>query len=242
MRVYLNRLLYIIVLILYHNLIFSQENYNQTDSNGLKQGKWVKMWNNGMVKYQGKFKDGKPVGEFKYFYPSGKLQTVLTFSDDGRHAKNVTYSENGKKIASGEFIDKKKEGKWSYYSDIDGKLVSEENYSNGLLEGKAITYYPNTGKPFEIIEYKNGIKDGIWIKYFPEGEIMTKTFYKNGKLQGSFLNYSPEGKLLVKGEYNKGNQDGIWEFYDESGNLYRKEVYNEGRLINTISLENNKDK
>ena len=142
---------------------YSQSSYNKTDGQGLKQGKWIKMWNNGMVKYKGQFQDNRPYGEFRYFYPSGKLKAVMTFSENGKKAHNISYHENGKKLAEGEYANRKKEGVWRYYSDQDGKLVSEERYENGKLNGKVITYYPETGKPFEIVEYKIGVKEGAWI-------------------------------------------------------------------------------
>ena len=34
------------------------------------------------------------------------------------------------------------EGKWKFFFD-DGKILSEENYKNGLLDGDLINYYPN---------------------------------------------------------------------------------------------------
>jgi antitoxin component YwqK of YwqJK toxin-antitoxin module len=232
-------LLAIIFLMLFTQTTVAQSQYNKADSNGLKQGQWIKMWNNGMVKYKGNFKDDKPVGEFKYFYPSGKLKAVMTFSDNGTRAHNISYHENGKKMAEGIFINRKKEGNWKYFSDVDEKLVSEENYSNGVLNGKSVTYYIDLGKPFEIIEYKNGKKHGKWIKYFTDGKIMTETTYVNGALEGPFVNYDPDGTLIVKGAYKGGEMNGTWLYYDDKGKLYRKEVYNMGNLV---KLEKEADK
>ncbi len=212
---------------------FAQENYNRIDTNGWKQGKWIKMWSNGEIKYKGQFHDDQPYGEFRYYYPSGKLKAIMTFQEDGKKAHNITYHENGEKMAEGDFIQQKKEGIWKYYGE-DGKLIYEETYHNGTLNGKKITYYPESGQPFEVLEYKNGIKNGKWIKYFPEGTMMTQTQYINGKLEGDFVNYTPEGKILVKGKYKNDKQDGVWEFYDEAtGKLLRKEHYRAGKLIKT---------
>lgn len=213
--------------------LVGQTTYNKTDKNGLKQGKWVKMWDNGMVRYEGFFKNDKPTGTFKYFYPSGKEKATVTFSDEGDTAHNISYHENGKKMAEGDFVSQKKVGVWKYFSDVDEKLVSEEHYKDGLLDGESITFYPDKGKPFENITYKNGVKNGKWIKYFPNGKKMTETTYKDGKLEGPFVNYDPDGKLIVKGQYRDGEMDGVWLYYDENGALYRKEVYNKGQLINS---------
>ncbi len=227
----------VVLLILFALPAFGQNKYNKVDAQGLKQGQWVKMWNNGVVKYKGRFTDNKPVGEFKYFYPSGKLKSVMTFSESGTKAHNISYHENGKKMAEGNFIDRKKVGIWQYFSDVDEKLVSEEHYKNGLLDGKSTTYYINKGKPFEVVAYEKGIKNGEWVKYFMDGKIMTRTFYVDGKLQGTFVNYDPNGTLIVKGQYNNGEMDGTWLYYDEKGKLYRKEVYKTGRLLNAEDVD-----
>jgi len=230
----------IVALLLLAQFSFGQNQYNKVDANGMKQGQWVKMWNNGMVMYKGTFKNDKPVGEFKYFYPSGKLKSVMTFSEDASKAHNISYHENGKKMAEGNFVNKKKVGSWKYYSDVDEKLVSVENYKNGLLNGKSITYYIDEGKPFEVFVYRNGVKNGEWVKYFIDGQIMTYTFLVNGKLQGDFVNYNPDGILIVKGQYNDGEMDRTWLYYDEKGKLYRKEVYNKGNLVNAEDVEEEK--
>ena len=44
-----------------------------SDENGKKQGKWMKR-KDGVKFYAGQFKDDIPVGEFKYYYPNGKLK------------------------------------------------------------------------------------------------------------------------------------------------------------------------
>ena len=227
----------VLILVLLTQLAFGQTSYNKVDASGMKQGEWVKMWNNGVVKYKGVFKNDKPVGVFNYYYPSGKLKSVMTFSEDGSRAHNISYHENGKKMAEGDFVNQKKVGVWKYFSDVDEKLVTEENYKNGVLDGKSTTYYIDEGKPFEVIEYRKGIKNGAWVKYFMDDQIMTRAFYVNGKLDGDFVNYDPNGTLIVKGQYSDGEMEGTWLYYDEKGKLYRKEVYNKGALVSTEDLD-----
>ena len=228
----------LLILVLLTQLAFGQTGYNKVDASGMKQGQWLKMWNNGVVKYKGFFKNDKPTGVFNYYYPSGKLKSVMTFSEDGSKAHNIAYHENGKKMAEGNFVNQKKMGVWKYFSDVDEKLVSEENYKNGLREGKSTTYYIDKGKPFEVTEYVKGIKNGEWVKYFMDGQIMTRTFNVNGKLNGDFVNYDPNGTLIVKGQYSDGEMDGTWLYYDEKGKFYRKEVYSKGALVSTDDLNN----
>ena len=190
---------------------------NVTDSQGRKQGKWVKKYERGTIRYEGTFVDDIPVGEFKYYYIDGKLKAVTVYSDSGDSATTKTYHKNGKPMAEGVYFQKKKTGKWLYYSDIDGALLSEEHYENGLLNGQQTTYYPDLGKPAEIIEYKQGKREGILHKFFPDGSTMTEGTYVNDSLDGKFTLYYPDGKIQLKGAYDNGMHTGEWKYFDENG-------------------------
>lgn len=106
--------------------VFTQSQ-NQIDAQGQKQGRWVKAYNNGKVRYIGQFRDDRPYGEFNYYYESGALQTITNFSDDGIIAQTKTFHENGTPMATGNYIRQKKEGLWRYYSDIDSSLIDPRN-------------------------------------------------------------------------------------------------------------------
>ncbi len=201
---------------------------NRTDANGLRQGKWVGTYSNGTVRYRGQFRNGKPYGMFRYFYPAGMLKAKMIYSDNGRVAHVRTFQLSGKPMAEGKFVNHKKDSTWLYFSDVDGKLVLEENYKIGVKQGPFIIYYPSTGKPSELTDYKNGRKNGRWIKYFPDGKISTSGTYVNDTLQGTFLVYGVNGKLLIKGRYRNAMQEGIWMMYDSLGNLQKKELFHGG--------------
>jgi antitoxin component YwqK of YwqJK toxin-antitoxin module len=205
----------ILLIIACMNPAFSQ---NKTDNNGLKQGKWVKNYDYGGIRYEGQFEDNKPVGEFRYYYKNGNLKATTFYKAFGDSAQTISYHKNGKKMAEGVYFKQQKEGKWLYYSDIDSALISEENYKNGQLHGRVITFYPESGKPAEIVVYVHGKREGPLLKYFPEGNIMTEGTYVNDSLNGKFTLYWPDGQIQVKGAYDKGIQSGAWTYYDEEGN------------------------
>jgi len=216
--------LFFFILLLTPLLSFTQSQ-NQEDASGHKQGKWIKSYRNGSVRYIGQFKDNRPYGQFKYFYESGALQAITDYSDDGVIAHTQTFHENGAPLAEGKYIRQKKEGKWRYYSDIDSSLVAEEHYKKGILHGKSINYYPETGKPAEVFEYIDGKKEGPYLKYFPDGSTMTKGNYKNGLLDGNFTLFYPNGSIELKGQYKAGEQVGNWNYFDEEGNVIPEEDF-----------------
>ena len=54
---------------------------NVTDEDGLKQGKWTKVYPNGTMAYEVYFENDKPVGEYKRYHENGKLSSVLTYKE-----------------------------------------------------------------------------------------------------------------------------------------------------------------
>ncbi|PLW98682.1 MAG: hypothetical protein C0591_03930 [Marinilabiliales bacterium] len=204
-----------LLMFIFINISLSQ---NLTDQQGRKQGKWVKNYNYGSMRYEGMFLDDKPVGEFKYYYKDGSLKAITRYSASGDSAATKSFHKNGKTMAEGIYFKQQKEGKWLYYSDLDEALISEENYKNGQLHGKLITFYPESGKPAEILEYREGKREGPLLKFFPEGSTMTEGTYVNDSLDGKFTLYWPDGKIQVSGAYDHGMQSGDWTYYDEEGN------------------------
>ena len=217
--------------ILSFTLILPASGQNRKDAHGLRQGQWTGTYSNGALRYKGTFKNGKPVGTFFYYYPTGLLKAKMRYADNGHIARVITYHLNGKPLAQGKFIDKKKDSTWRYYSDTDGKLVLEETFTKGIKNGPTIVYYGNTGKPSELTEYKNGRKNGRWVTYFPDGKISTEGFYVNDTLQGPYKAYDINGKLLIKGQYEHALQEGLWMIYDTTGKLQRKEFFHNGLQV-----------
>lgn len=199
-------------------LLSVAQSINQSDANGHKQGKWIKSFANGIPRYEGQFNKDKPYGEFKHYYISGVLKAITTYSTDGVIARTKTYHENSYPMAEGKFIMQLKDSVWRYFSDVDGKLISDETYKKGKLDGISNIYYPESGIIAESIEYIDNLKNGEFRKYFPEGSIMTEGTYVNNQLEGNFVLYFPNGKIQLEGKYNNGRQIGNWNYFDEDGN------------------------
>jgi antitoxin component YwqK of YwqJK toxin-antitoxin module len=146
------------------NQLIGQEQINQTDHRGRKQGEWKATFTDGRTRYTGQFRDDVPYGEFRYCFPSGELRSVNVFSQNGKVAHNKTYFENNLLMAEGKYFNQKKDSTWRFYSDIDGNMLSEEDYLNDLRHGLVKNYYPDSGKLLEVIHYKDGKKNGAWQK------------------------------------------------------------------------------
>jgi antitoxin component YwqK of YwqJK toxin-antitoxin module len=212
-------------------VLFAQDTVNVTDGIGHRQGYWRKLDTAGQIVYEGRFKDGIPAGEFRYYYPNGKLKTISKVSNQGRRAVTVSYFPNGKEMAAGNYVNEKKDSTWQFFSESNGTLVSQETYQAGLINGLSRVFYPEGGLS-ELYNYKNGIKDGLWEQYYLDGKLKLRGVYKAGDKQGPFKTWYNSGQLMMEGQYSLGHQDGTWIYYTEKGTVSKKEIYDKGALLN----------
>lgn len=201
---------------------------NQLDAQGRKQGYWVKL-SGDTLKYDGTFQDDVPVGQFRYYYPDKTIKSVVQYSEKGLMAKAVNYSPKGKKMAEGEYWDKKKHGLWKYYNDEE-KLIKIEDYHSGIPEGEWINYFPD-GKPISIKHYERGVLNGPFCEFFADSLINFKGTYKNGLTDGLVTYYYLSGKVMVSGNYKAEVKDGLWMYFNEIGQADKRMTYADGRLI-----------
>lgn len=225
---------------------------NQTDSQGRKQGHWIKRYPDQTILYEGYFKDDHPVGEFKRYYKDKTLKSVLRYSSNGKEAKAILYHPDGKIASSGKYIDQKKEGKWQFFADApEVHLLFEETYTGNLRNGQSVMFFPDSTVA-EIVNYVNDVRHGQWIRYYPGGSVCLKSNYVNGRIDGKFEVWFDNGRIQYSGQYKNDDRDGLWLIYNSDGSIkYRIEYVNgitNDRQMDIDasnyldSLENNKGK
>lgn len=208
----------------------AQSRENEVDAQGRRQGAWKTYTPEGVLKFEGQFKDDKPFGTFTYYYADGKKRAVTTFEEGGK-AHTEVYSKEGKKIADGNYIDKKRDGLWQFYSDFDGALISEEHYKDGQKEGEMINYYPDNGKIAEKVNFVKDWEDGPYYQYFEDGKIAAQGTYKAGMLVGDYKFFFMNGKVQLEGKYLNGQKEGDWHYYDKEGDLIKTEKFKAGKIV-----------
>jgi len=224
------RIFILLLFAIFSSSMFGQDTLNMLDDKGLRQGFWCKRDSAGRIMYEGRFKDGLPAGEFRYYYKNGKIKTVSIISDMGKRAKTISYFPNGRKMAEGNYVNEKKDSIWLFFSESKGTLVSEERYSDGFSEGPSKVFYPEGGLS-EIHDYKKGVREGLWEQYYLDGKIKLRGTFMAGEKQGLFQTFYTSGKLMISGNYHSGHQDGTWIYYLENGVVSKKEIYDRGSLV-----------
>ena len=158
---------------------------NRTDDKGRRQGPWTDFYSNGQKRYEGQFKNDRCTGEFKYYDEQGRLKATNLFDKSGEKALNKTYAENGTLIATGYYLNQKKEGVWQYFSRDNGKMILEEDNKDGKAHGTSKVYYET-------------------------GTLMMERQFVDGLMEGHAKIYYPSGALKEEGDYLHGEKTGIW--------------------------------
>lgn len=198
------------------------------DENGNKQGKWEYYYETGELKAEGEYKDdlkvglwkylfieghveqtgryvaGKPVGTWNWFYENKQLRKEEEYINGLPDGPSIEYSDSGSVIATGDFVDGFKEGKWEYRI---GNVKTEGHYLEGERHGKWVSTYVDTDKKQFEGEYINGLENGTHVHYYPNG------------------------KPHRRGKYVLGNRDGLWEILMPDGSIALTIEYENGREI-----------
>ncbi|MFL5810969.1 MAG: toxin-antitoxin system YwqK family antitoxin [Flavisolibacter sp.] len=171
--------------------------------------------------------DGRPEGEFKFFYPDGNIAKTGNYKNGQIEGAATIYYQNGAVFGLQTYTEGKKEGLQKYYFPT-GKKKSMVNYVAGKMNGKSETYYEN-GNIQESMEYTADSADGNYRYYYSSGQLWTEKTYKDGMLMNVKAVYDKNGKELDKGNLENGN--GFVNFYTEEGKIYSKETFQNGRKI-----------
>jgi antitoxin component YwqK of YwqJK toxin-antitoxin module len=229
--------MYYRLLILFTVLIpvaaLSQNNdtINQSDANGLKQGYWEKRSPEGTLVYQGRFKNGNPVGEMRRYYETGELKAILFYKDNTPRVKTRFFYSDGEIAGEGSYLGNQKDSLWTQYSFYSGAITSTEMYSKGLKNGMERKYYSN-GQVSEEIGWSSDIKHGIWNQYFEDGTIKLRSTYSHGAVSGPYAFFWPNGNLYIKGQFVDNKRHGTWQFFTDEGKLKSEIVYHYGEAEN----------
>lgn len=212
----------------------SQEQVNQTDASGLRQGLWKKQYTNGKTIYEGRFVDNKPTGNWKRYHDNGKIQAEIAYFEKSDSAFTTLFDLAGNRMAEGIFLNQKKVGEWKYFSE--GRLVSEDSFSNGLKKGLSKKYYPS-GAILETSEWENGLRNGKYFAFFENGQSYLEVNYFNDLREETCRSYFESGKVEMEAFYKSDKRHGDWKYYNESGELLYTLKYKDGVLLNPELLD-----
>lgn len=203
---------------------------NQLDDQGRKTGPWKVEYDNGNTRYEGRFREGKPVGMMKRYYETGMMQAKMDFGSGSGRCYAEMFYKKGNKAAEGIYVGQSKDSVWTYFSRADETVRIREGYEAGQLHGKSFRYYPD-GTVSEEVTWNRGIREGPWIQYYEEGNVRLKSQYADDMLNGPYNVYHTDSTLIISGMFINDLTEGTWKFYDDTGSLVDSLAYRGGEPV-----------
>lgn len=215
---------------------------NKKDSQGRKQGAWVKYYPDGKTTlYSGQFKDDRPVGEFRYYFESGKIKSIVQHETKER-SYAWFYFENEQLMSEGQYVNQKKDSVWKNFNE-QGFLVSKETFKNNRLNGEKLIYYIQnqieTGdvKCAQLETYKDSILHGPYVEFFSTGSKKQQGAYILGKKDGVWETYHTDGSVATRIKFREGKAYGYARSFDEEGNELFKSYWLDGKRLDAKALD-----
>ncbi len=185
---------------------------NYIDINKKKQGKWIKYYDSGKIRYKGYFINDKPTGTFMFYHPNEKIKSLLSYDSQGC-SKAEIFWENGNRAARGDYDENNlRNNTWYIYFE-DEVLSAVITYNHGVADGPVKMYYPGTGKKVLECGYKDGKLDGYYKKFFEGGLLIEEGPYVKGTRNGYWKFYTTTGAIDEEGNFVNGEKDGDWIVY-----------------------------
>lgn len=213
---------------------FPQEKLNRTDAAGMKTGKWISRYPNGMLRYEGSFDKDKPVGSWKRYHENGKVKALMNHRLNSERVFASLFDAEGKLYAKGVFDGAIRDSTWNFYSGE--KLVMTENYRLGKKDGKAIGYFENGAIKYEK-SWKEDLTSGNFVEYDPSGIKRREIYYENDKKNGPASFYDENGTKTMEGEYRDDLSEGTWKMLDKEGQLKYQIKYSKGEILDKGALD-----
>lgn len=165
------------------------------------------IWNEqGNLEAEFIYDKGHLTNEAKYYFPNGKLQKVIPYTQGFVHGKLVIYDEQGNHIEEILYKNGQKEGEASGFWNPTLVKYQEQNQAGLLIYG---SYFdPQSSIVAEV-------KDGTGTKAIFHGEnLYSLISYKNGSPEGEIKNFSSDGNLQSSYMIYEGKKTGSeWQYY-----------------------------
>ena len=187
-------------------------------------------YENGNVKSELRYKDGRLNGECVWYFPNGKPEMKINYVMDTLQGESLRWYENGFVQSRSFYKDNENDSVFESYN-VTGDLVKREYYRKGVRHGSVTQWYDN-GELFLEGTYNEGMFDGRWIIYYADGSIGSTATYNMGR--GVQIGYSPDGVMITKIHYKDNVKDGEELRYNKQGEVVEILIWEDGEFVKKI--------
>lgn len=202
---------------------------------GDKLGDWKYYYSSGKLKSNGRYRNNRRIGSWKYYFATGEVEQEGIFKRGVPDGLWKWYFKSGS-IKREEYYRLGMEEGESLEYDNEGNIIAQGNYIEGMKEGKwRYNFYFHT----EEGAYVNDYKDGEWLYYYSNGEKYFNGNFSQGNKNGKHIYFYKNGKIKEVQYYLFGRKTKNWEFYDNYGTLLKILTFEDDKLIKIdgISVE-----
>ena len=194
------------------------------DDRGQFQDQWQEFYPDGTLRAEGRYRNGRRVGRWRFYFPNGDLEQTGVFNNRGEHdGEWIWYHPNGQKHIVQTYANGLGDGRFTEFLDDGETVVVEGDYIEGERHGNwSIT------SGFERMEgrYRNGERHGRWRTHsLINGKLMFEGSFVDGLPNGKHVYFQENGRVLEEGSYTMGRLNGVWKKYDERGQVYVTVTY-----------------
>lgn len=214
----------------------SQQFCSYKDEKGVevKHGEYRKWYPNGKLQVKSFYADGELEGLYESYYDSGPINKQCSYVHGQEQGLCTDYSKDGKKLSTTTFKEGFKNGPYVKY-DKDGKMIERGVFANDLKNG-LWEFYDKNGSIKEKGEFKDDFKHGKFIIYNKDGQPSSQGFYSQNEEIGHWIYFGQNGQRKNEGNYVNGKKHGRWVDYDSSGLEVRNTYYDYGKKLDSVKV------
>jgi antitoxin component YwqK of YwqJK toxin-antitoxin module len=223
-----------------------EEKYNR----GTRQGP-RKIWQFWTLVMDEVYDHGKLDGSFTMWRDDKKkIPRVVGTYDHGKKIGSWVWTDkNNKTEREGAFVDGKKAGVWTEYTDdivtytgsfTDGKPDGEFIYSDAKGNeigrftitagtGTMLTFHTNK-KPSSKAPMVDGKLQGKYQELTPRGKVIVEGYYSSDKKNGSWREWTENGVPTLEQHWKRGKLDGVMKKFDDAGKVAVEATYKDGKV------------
>ena len=184
-------------------------------------------WENGKLKSELRYVDGKLYGECVWYDANGQRQTQASYVNDTLEGQYLRWHQNGQ-LAEERWYKKGVQDSVCLTYSEKGNLSSKDYYSSGMLNGDSRKWFDN-GQVFQEGQYVDGMMDGLWYIFYPSGALASKAEYNMGT--GKQICYEESGYKCLEVPYVNNVKHGKEIYYNPDGRVTKVVEYEKGKVI-----------
>lgn len=166
-------------------------------------------------------------GVKKDYWENGNIKLELRYENGKLNGESVWYTQKGQLAVKGNYKDDVLDGTYTRWHP-NGKMASEEHYVNGKLDGEVKKWFDN-GQLFQEGQYSEGMMDGQWFIFYPSGALAGKAEYKMGT--GKQVCYEESGYKCLEVPYVDNLKQGREIYYNPDGRITKIVEYEKGKVV-----------